>query len=371
MQFPIERIELYHVRMPLRSPWVTAYGSDEAIDSVLVRLTSGSAYGWGEATPLRFPTYSPEWGTGVFMVVRDVLSPVIIGEEISSGQDLQRRFSSIKGNQFAKAALDLAWWDLYAKTQGQPLWQIVGGCRDKVEVGADFGVLDDLDVLLDSVGRALRKGFKRVKLKYRTGWGLEMIRAVRKAFPQATLHIDCNAAFTLDDLPMFRELDKYKLAMIEQPLAHDDLIDHAELQRQISTPICLDESITSVQKARQAVQIKACKWINIKPGRVGGFTNALEIHDLCRRAAVPCWVGGMLESALGVSSLTALATLDNIKYPSDICASDRFYVNDLSRPRICISDFAMVPLSTSPGVGAEPDSDELKRLTVDTAVLEI
>ncbi len=197
-----------------------------------------------------------------------------------------------------------------------------------------------------------------------------MVDAVRRAFPKTTLHIDCNSAFSLDDLPMFKELDRYKLAMIEQPLAYDDLIDHAELQRQISTGICLDESITSVQKARKAIQLKACHWINIKPGRVGGLTNALEIHNICQKAALPCWIGGMLESALGVSFLMALAALPNIKYPNDIFTSRRFYANDLSRPEVRLSGPSQMTLSSLPGVGAEANPEELKRLTIDAAVLQ-
>jgi len=334
-----------------------------------VRLGGGGLHGWGESTPLPLPTYSPEWGAGVYLVVRDVLAPAVLGQPIASGSDLQQRLAFIKGNPFAKGALDNAWWDLLAKSRGRPLWQVLGGRGDTIEVGEAIGVMDSLDRLLEAIDAAFRAGYLRVKLKYCTGWGLEMIRAVRGAFPDQTFHIDCNSGFRLDDLAMFQELDRYGLAMIEQPLAHDDLVDHAELQRQIRTPICLDESITSPRIARQAVRIGACRWVNIKPARVGGVTNAVAIHDICRDAGVPCWIGGMLESALGVSFLMALATLENIRYPCDVFPSRRFYARDLCRPEVALSGPSRITLSAEPGVGAEPDPEQLGRLTIDSAVL--
>ena len=255
-------------------------------------------------------------------------------QDIQSGRELQERLSGIKGNYFAKAAFDLAWWDLHAKKLGKPLWKIIGGTDPTVEAGADFGIMESINVLIETIARAVRQGYKRVKLKCCPGWDLEMIDAVRKEFPETTFHIDCNSAYTLDDLDMFKRIDRYGLAMIEQPLGYDDLIDHAALQAHIDTPICLDESITSPDKTRKALSIKACRWINIKPGRVGGITPALVIHDICREAGIPCWIGGMLESAVGASHCLALATLPNIRYPSDIFPSDRFFRKDLSIPHM-------------------------------------
>lgn len=356
--------------MPLTSPWRTAYGSDKQIGSVLVRMICDDLCGWGETTPLQYPTYSAEWSGGVFATLRDVLAPLVIGKEISSAQALQDKLACVRGNQFAKAGLDLAWWDIYAKTRNEPLWKVIGGTGNTIEVGADFGVMDSLDILLSEIDVAVKAGFKRVKLKYCPSWGLEMVDAVRRAFPKAVFHIDCNGAFCLDDLPMFEKLQEYNLAMIEQPLAYDDLIEHAELQRRIVTPVCLDESITSPDKARKAVQIQACKWINIKPGRVGGLTNALKIHDICHEAHVPCWVGGMLESAIGASYAKALATMPNIKYPSDIMPSNRFYQKDLSVPETVLSGPSQMTVSMEPGVGAEPDHQRLAEWTVEKAKLQ-
>lgn len=368
MTLRIGSISIFHVSMPLITPFTTAYGSDNAIHSVLVRINSEEFVGWGESCPLQFPTYSSEWASGVYRVLCDVLTPLLLGKSVSSGKDLQGYLSCIKGNLFAKAALDLAWWDLYAQCNNQPLWKLINGRSDIIEVGADIGVMDNFDLLLATITTAIESGFKRIKLKFRPGWGLEMVSIVRRSFPDTVFHIDCNGAYTLQDLSMFKKLDQYNLAMIEQPLACDDLIDHAELQRHINTPICLDESVTSLQKARKAIQIGACRWINLKPGRVGGLTTVLEIHNLCQSAGIPCWVGSMLESALGASFLKALATLPNIKYPCDVFPSQRFYHKDLSTPEIRLSGPSQMTLSPAAGVGAHPNEHQLARLTVERAV---
>ncbi len=366
----ISRIELYRVAMPLISPWHTAYGKDDVSESVLVRFAAGEFYGWGESCPLREPTYSPECATAQFMISQRFIAPLLLGQDIQSGQQLQERLAAIKGNPFAKAGFDMAWWDLYSRSLDQPLWKTLGGTGPTVEAGTACGVLDTVEQLLDAIRLGNQQGFKRIKLKYCPGWDLPMIEAVRKSFPGTTFHIDCNSAYTLDDLEMFKQLDKYDLAMIEQPLAHDDLIDHAALQAQISTPICLDESITSPAKARKAIQIQACRWINIKPGRVGGMTNALAIHNLSQQAGVPCWIGGMLESSLGVAHGLALATLPNIRYPSDLLPGDRFYRENLGEPALQYSAPCHFCASMKPGVGVEPNPNALKRMTLEQAVFK-
>jgi len=236
VRMQIERIELFLVSMPLVSPWRAGHGDESAIESVFVRMHGGGTYGWGESSPLATPTYSPEHSRGVFLMVRSFLAPMLLGQEVDCGEELQRRLAPVKGNYFAKAALDQAWWDLAARQAGLPLWRLLGGRDPGVRVGADFGVKDSLDELLRAVGGAVEAGYERIKLKYRPGWGLPMLEAVRRAFPDPVFHVDCNSVYTLDDLPMFRELDGYRLAMIEQPLAHDELLDHAELQRQIRPP---------------------------------------------------------------------------------------------------------------------------------------
>jgi O-succinylbenzoate synthase len=361
----IDAIDVYRVGMPLIYPFRTAYGNDDRIETILVKLSSDEGYGWGEATAWQSPGYCPECAKTAFIVVRDFLAPRLVGEDVISGEDLQRRLAHVKGNYFAKAALDLAWWDLEARRRGQPLYRLLGGQRKGVDVGADFGIMESIDLLLAAIAKAVDAGFKRVKLKYRPGWDLDMVAAVRQAFPNLVAHIDCNSAYTLDAAPMFKKLDAYGLAMIEQPLMHDDLIDHATLQRQIRTPICLDESITSPDRARKAIATKACGWINIKPPRMGGMTPALAVHNLCREAGMPCWVGSMLESALGARQCLALATLPNFVYPADFFPTDRFYHEDLSDPRTVLDGPGYAENREVPGCGAEPNMGRLAQQTLE------
>ena len=363
----IDAIDLYHVAMPLITPWRTAYGDDAAIEGVLVRMESGGAVGWGESAPFAAPCYSPEWAGGIFAVIRDWLAPTLLGQYVESGADLQQRLRHFKGNPFAKAALDTAWWVLKAEQTGQPLHRLLGAQRDRVAVGADFSVMDSIDALIEAIGGAFAAGFPRVKLKYRPGWDLRMIEAVRREFPTQTIHIDCNSGYSPDDFEMFCRLDDFNLAMIEQPLAHDDVVDHARLQSAIRTPVCLDESIYSVARAEQALDLGSCRWINIKPGRVGGITPAVAIHDLAKKHGIPCWVGGMLESAVGARICIALSMLDNFQYPPDIFPSSRFYREDLSAPPIeLVRSAAGVPevlALNAPGIGTVPDVERLKRVT--------
>ena len=367
----IDRIELFHVAMPLIYPWRTAYGEDAEINSVLCRMTSGSVDAWGESTPFAAPCYSSEWSEGIFGLARDWLAPALLGQEISSGADLQDRLAIYKGNPFAKAMFDNAWWSLKSKLSGQPLHKLLGATRDQAPVGADFGVMDSIDDLLASIEGAVEKRFPRIKLKFRPGWDIPMLRAVRERFPEQTFHIDCNSGYRLDDLSLFQEVDTLNLAMIEQPLQHDDIIDHAELQRRISTPVCLDESAVGLRRVQQAISLGSCRYMNIKPGRVGGLTNAVAIHDACRDAGIPCWVGGMLESATGAAHCVALGMLDNFTYPADIFPSSRFYHEDLSDPPLEL----MTLTDGTPGVEAfatlpEPVSARLEKLTLERTVVE-
>jgi O-succinylbenzoate synthase len=371
----IDRIDLFHVAMPLISPWRTAYGEDASIHAVLCRLTSGSFVGWGESSPLAAPCYSPEWGGGIFSVCRDWLAPAVLKQDVTSGEDLQRRLGHFKGNPFAKAVLDTAWWSLQSRITSKPVHQLLGeyaGCtpRDEVAVGADFGVLDSIDELLPCVDDAVAQKFPRIKLKFRPGWDLPMLRAVRERHPTHPIHIDCNSGYRLSDLPLFREVDELNLAMIEQPLQHDDLVDHAELQRSIRTPVCLDESLVTRRQAQQAIALGSCRYANIKPGRVGGLTNAVQIHNEFQRAGIPCWVGGMLESAAGASLCVALAMLPNFTYAADIFPSSRFYHQDLSDPPLeLIRTKEGLPGVRAPKELPEPNGDRLARVTVQTATL--
>lgn len=358
----IDRLDVYHVAMPLKYPWRTAYGEDKAVHSLLLKATGGDHYAWAESTPLYAPTYLTESAGGAFYHVSEIFGPYVVGRDYETAHDLNRRLAVFKGNTFAKAAIEIAWWTLYVKTTGTPLHTLLGGRDREVEAGADFGIQDSFNMLLENIQGALDAGFPRVKLKVAPGWDREMLQVVRSTFPDATFHIDCNSGYTLDDLDFFKKIDGLGLAFIEQPLGHADILDHAELAKQIETPVCLDETIVSVHVVEQALSIGACSYVNIKPGRVGGLSNAIAIHDLCRDAGVPVWVGGMLESAVGVAVCIELATLENFKYPGDVWPSSRAYERDLGSPELFLSDRC-----TFEPFGAklpEPDPDKLKEFTV-------
>lgn len=367
----IDRIDLFHVRMPLIYPWRTAYGEDADIEAVLCRMTSGSVEAWGESSPLAAPCYSPEWAGGIFAVCQQWLAPRLLHQDIASGDELQQRLSLFKGNSFAKAVLDTAWWNLHSRLANQPLHRLLGAMRDIVPVGADFGVMDSIDDLIQSIGKSVDDGFPRVKLKFRPGWDLPMLREVRKNFPTNIFHIDCNSGYRLSDLKLFQAVDELNLAMIEQPLRHDDVVDHAELQGQIKTPVCLDETISHPDHAALAIRLKSCRYVNIKPGRIGGLTNAVKVHDMCQKAGIPCWVGGMLESATGANLCVALAMLDNFTYPADIFPTSRFYHVDLAdQPLELVRDEKGIPSVRAPQRIPEPNADRLAKLTVQDATLK-
>lgn len=366
----IDRIDLYHVAMPLISPWRTAYGEDAEVHSVLCRMESGSVSAWGESTPLAAPCYSPDWGGGIFETCKQWLAPQVVGKSFESGEELQAQLALFKGNPFAKAILDNTWWVLESRLQNIPLHQLLGATRDEVPVGADFGVTDSLDELLSDIGKAVEQKFPRVKLKYRPGWDLEMLKAVRGSFPDHPFHIDCNSGYRLSDLEMFQKLDEFNLEMIEQPLQHDDVWDHAQLQAQIKTPVCLDESVKTVRLAEQAAELKSCGYVNIKPARVGGLTIARQIHDAMQQAGIPCWVGGMLESGTGSSIATALAMLDNFTYAADIFPSSRFYYEDMAEEELVLSrNEADVPSVRAFEHIPEPNPKRLEKMTLQQATI--
>ena len=358
----IDALDVYYVSMPLIYPWRTAYGEDTDIHSVLVRATSGEYVGWSEACPLFAPTYLPESAGSVFYHVTEVFGPYVVGREYETAAKLNERLGVFKGNSFAKGAIEVCWWTLQTAITGTPLHRSLGGQTREVVAGADFGIQDSIDMLLGKVQKAIDAGFPRVKLKVRKGWDVDVLRAVRDAFPDTTFHIDCNSGYTLDDLPFFKAIDGLGLAFIEQPLHYTDVLDHAELARKIETPICLDETIVSVKAAEQALQVGACKYINIKPWRVGGLANAIAIHDLAQNEGVPVWVGGMLESAVGASICVELATLPNFTYPGDLFPTSAFYEQDLADPPM-----ELTPRNTfQPFTGPlpVPNPERLTRLTV-------
>jgi O-succinylbenzoate synthase len=357
----IDRIDVYYVALPLIYPWRTAYGEDPDVHSVLVRLQSGTHEGWGESCPLRGPFYSPETAMSVYYLISEFMAPLVVGREYSSAEDLLATFKWFKDNPFAKAGCEIAWWSLRAAVEGRPLHELLGGVWRPVDAGADFGVQDSYDMLLQKLQGAVDRGFKRIKLKVRPGWDLEMLQLVRSTFPRQTFHIDCNAGYSLDDLPLFKQIDKLGLAMIEQPLFHTDLLEHAELQRQIETPICLDESVKSVRDFEWALRLGACRVLNIKMGRVGGLSVAIKLHDMARDAGIPCWVGSMLESGIGAGILVELATLPNFTYPGDLFPSSFFYRQDLTEPELALNADCTFSPSRVAGTPYRPVLERVQR----------
>ncbi len=361
----INHISLRRICNPIKRPYVTAFGSQSAFNSILVSLSSDGHTGWGETAPGGGPFFSSEYDLTAWCVSRDFVVPQLLGKDINSGEELQNLLAPIRGHRFPKAAFDVAWWDLDSRLRGIPLYRAIGSTRNTCSVGYTFGVLNNYTELLAGIEKVVASGYPRIKLKFCPGWELDMLAAVRSAFPKLTIHIDCNSAYTLDDLPMLKKLDQFQLAMIEQPLQHDDLIDHAELQKNIATPVCLDESITTPEQARQAIRIKACKYINIKYGRVGGISPTLKIHQLCADNNIGCWLGGMGESSMGTTVVASLATLPYVNYPSDISPSEKFYRQNLGKPVLSTDHPGSYQLRDNPGLDVEPDQEALQKFTVD------
>ena len=367
----IDRLELYYVVFPLIYPWRTAYGADPDVHTILVKLISGEHSGWGETTPLYAPCYSPESSIGVYQTIREYLAPQVIGRDFQTARELLDRLKHFKGNHFAKAGIEIAWWMLKANMDRLPLHRLLGGTRLVVESGIAHGIKENLDMLMEAVQKGIDAGYKRTKLKFARGWGLEILKPVRANFPKHAFHIDCNSSFSLDDLAMFKEVDKLGLAMIEQPLFHDDLLEHAKLQKQLDTPICLDESIKSVRDMRLAIELKACRYVNIKPGRVGGLQSSIDIHNLARDNNIPAWVGGMLESSLGKSINLELATLSNFVYPNDIGPSSRGIREDLTELLLEFPGKEKVfKPSTVPGTPYLPSKEKLDKFTKHRFIFE-
>ncbi|OHB69591.1 MAG: o-succinylbenzoate synthase [Planctomycetes bacterium RBG_13_63_9] len=364
----IDAIEVFHVALPLKQPYQKAGRRFETLDTVLVRMRSGDAEGWGEASPGNGPLASAEWATGAFACLRDWLAPAVVGRSVDSGESLTERLEPFRGNRFAKAALDTAWWDLKARREARPLHQILGGQREAVELGVTFDQMESFDEFLAAIARAADVGFGRVKLKFRPGWDVRMVDFVRKEFPTLTLHVDVEGALGLEHMEMLCRLDDFMLAMIEQPLAPDDLVGHAMVQETIRTPICLDESITTVAQAEMALELHSCKFINLKPGRVGGLTPAVAIHDACRQADVACWIAAMPQSAIGVRAALALAAMANCTYPADYFPSDEVLEQDLAEPllpaRAAPDGKMQIRLWTEPGLGISPDAGRLDRFCI-------
>ena len=360
----IEKITLTHLRMPLQAHFETSFGRIYDRDCILLEVESEGLVGVGECVADRDPGYAYETTGTAWHIYRDFILPRVVGEEIRDAAGLQERLTPIKGHQMAKAGLEMAIWDLQGKRSGRPLSDLLGGSRKAVDVGVSVGLQDSPDELVRVVGDYLESGYGRVKLKIKPGRDVGDVRAVRQAYPGLRLQVDANSAYTLESAEALLPLDDLDLLLIEQPLAEDDLWDHARLQENFATPLCLDETITRARHARQALEMGSCRIVNIKPGRVGGLQEALKIHDLCADAGVPVWCGGMLETGVGRASNLAVATLPNFKLPGDISATDRYYARDITLERFRLNPDSTIDVPTGPGLGISLDRDAVQTYTL-------
>ena len=360
----IEDVALYYLRMPLVSPFETSFGRSETRDCILIEIRADGLIGYGECAADYDPGYSSETAGTSWYILQEFLIPLVLGKPFSSPTGFQNAFDQVRGHLMAKAGLEMALWDLLGKAQGRSLRQLLGGVRDRVDVGVSVGIQASPEAMVKVVEGYVSQGYKRIKLKIKPGRDLVETQAVRHLFPDMRLQVDANSAYTLESAQALLPLDELNLLLIEQPLYEDDLWDHSRLQAQFSTPICLDESITSPRHARQALEMKACKVINIKAGRVGGLSQGLAIHNLCRDRGVPVWCGGMLETGVGRASNLALASLPGLTLPGDISASDRYYLRDITHERFTLNPDSTIDVPSTPGLGVSIDPAALERFTI-------
>ena len=364
MMMTIERVEMRHIRMPLLSPFETSFGVEDDREALVLRLWADGLEGWGECVAGAFPGYSYETVGTAWHALEAFFLPAVVGQPIDGVGEYRSLIERYKGHPQARAGLELAVWDLLGKATSKSLQSLLGGEAKRVPVGVSIGIQPDAERLVRVAGEYLDQGYRRIKVKIKPGRDLEEVRAMRRAFPRIALQVDANSAYTLDDSDRLRGLDDFDLLLIEQPLAEDDLIDHARLQAEMQTALCLDESILSTRHARQALDIGACRVINIKPARVGGLAEARAIHDLCRARGIPVWCGGMLETGIGRAANLALASLPGFTLPGDISASARYYARDIAEPTFTLNPDSTIDVPTGPGLGVHVLIDELDRVTV-------
>ena len=360
----IDSVTLHHLSMPLVSPFETSFGRETDRECVLVEIKSEGLTGYGECVATRDPGYNYETTGTVIHILKDFVIPLMLGKDIKDAVGFQNLVSGIRGHGLAKAGVEMALWDLTGKRENKSLCELLGGVREKVEVGVSIGIQESAQGLVRSVAGYVDQGYARVKIKIKPGRDLEDASAVRKEFPNLRLQVDANSAYSLDDIKILKPLDKLNLLLIEQPLFEDDIWDHHKLQEQFETPICLDESIISPRHARYAIEMNACRVINIKAGRLGGLSQAVMTHDLCQEVSMPVWCGGMLETGIGRASNIALASLPNFILPGDISASDRYYARDITHERFVLNSDSTIDVPRGAGLGMTIDEDALKSFSL-------
>ena len=364
----IDGLELYLVENAFYKPWRTAYGSDPGNSVVIARMVSGEHEGWSEASPLPDPNYSCEYGAGAFQVAKKFLAPLVVGKDFSTARELNDAMRHVKGNPFAKAAVEMAWWTLKADMEGKTLGAVLGAQQSQVEVGDGWGIEDSFDAIIANIGKSFDEGYTRVKLKIGPGWDEKMLEAVRSVFPNQTIHVDGNSAYRYSEhADLLKRLDRFHLAMIEQPFQVGDIYFHSKLQSQMDTPICLDETITEPWQAEVAAEMNACKYINIKPARVGGLQNSLDINEICRQAGIGCWVGGMMESDIGKAICTELAAIPNMVYSHDITPASLNYPFTITKRILTMTPDKKLELATESGAPVKPDMERMLQKVTMTA----
>jgi O-succinylbenzoate synthase len=376
-QFPrsqfviISTIELREIRLPLIHFFETSFGRTTERRIVLARvIDQDGAEGWGECTVGEGPFYSDEWTDSAWATLKEFLAPMVVGHEVESAADVWNLMKHVRGHRMAKATIETACWALEAKRVRVPLWRHLGGVQREIPCGVSIGIQDSIEILLEKIQTEVSAGYQRIKIKIKPGWDREVISRVRDRFPAILLMGDANSAYTLADTALFQSLDQFDLMMFEQPLAHDDMFDHAELQKQIRTPVCLDESIHSAEDARHAIQLGSCRMINVKLGRVGGHTEAKRLESVCRASNIPVWCGGMLESGVGRAHNIAMATLAGFTLPGDISASSRYWTEDIIDPAVTVTEQGTIIASNRPGIGYDVNVARVDQCTVRREVIE-
>jgi o-succinylbenzoate synthase len=353
-------VELRRIRLALVAPFETSFGVQTERDVLLVKAITDAGEGWGECVAGEEPTYSSEYADGAQHVLIHHLIPRLLGREVAAA-DVATFLHPVHGHNMAKAAIEMAVLDAQLRAHGQSFGSFFGAVRAEVDCGVSVGIQPSIAILLETVGGYLDQGYRRIKLKIKPGWDLDPVRAVRERFGDVMLQVDANTAYTLADAEQLARLDPYDLLLIEQPMREELVFAHAELAKVVRTPICLDESIHSLQAAADAIQIGACRIINVKPGRVGGYLEARKIHDLCAERGVPVWMGGMLETGIGRAGNVAMAAMPNFTLPGDTSASDRYYSRDVTEPFVLHDGRLKVP--SAPGLGVTVDEEYLDSIT--------
>ena len=361
----IASVELREIRLPLIHFFETSFGRTTERRIVLARVRDkDGGEGWGECTAGEGPFYSDEWTEGAWATLKEFLAPMVVGQKLNGAADAWALMKPVRGHRMAKATIETACWDLEAKRAGKPLWQYLGGVQKKIPCGVSIGIQDSPAVLLEKIAKELAAGYQRIKIKIKPGWDSIIVEQVRARFPEIRLMGDANSAYSLADVELFRKLDRFNLMMIEQPLAHNDIFDHAELQKEIETPICLDESIHSAEDASHAIQLGSGRIINVKLGRVGGHAEARRVEKVCRENGIPVWCGGMLESGIGRAHNIAMATLAGFTLPGDISASSRYWDEDIIEPAVTVTPNGTILAPQKLGIGYEINMPRIEQLTI-------